>query len=216
MAPILEVELTDDNALACLARVERALVEEPEGADGHVPPFDLAAAVQGWRSIPDGVPEVFQAGLGRLLGMVDAEAPTGDRGLEAVAVSPEIYRAGVESWTSEGGHVVDAVALLDDGAGPEVVAFNRVVVPGTPAERILLTGTLVDRPHRGQRLGLAVKVAGERKLPRIGLTRDSIRTRTSDANTPMRRLNESLGFRPLFTEAELDGERDRLLDALGR
>lgn len=134
VAPILEVELTDDNALACLARVERALVEEPEGADGHVPPFDLAAAVQGWRSIPDGVPEVFQAGLGRLLGMVDAEAPTGDRGLEAVAVSPEIYRAGVESWTSEGGHVVDAVALLDDGAGPEVVAFNRVVVPGTPAE----------------------------------------------------------------------------------
>ena len=61
---MLEVELTDDNALACLARVERALVEEPEGADGHVPPFDLAAAVQGWRSIPDGVPEVFQPGSG--------------------------------------------------------------------------------------------------------------------------------------------------------
>lgn len=82
----------------------------------------------------DGVPEVFQAGFGRLLGMVDAEAPTGDRIVEAAALSPEAHRAGVESWTSGGGHVVDAFALLDDGARPEVVAFNRVVVPGAPAE----------------------------------------------------------------------------------
>lgn len=161
------------------------------------------------RTFVDGVPDELAAGLGVLMGLVDAEAPTGDRIVMPQPVSPEAYRAGVTRCVSLGSHRVETLVL----DGTDVVAFNALEVPVDPDDRLLVRDTLVERGHRGRRLGLAVKVGGERALLRMHLPQRSIRTRTSDANTPMRRLNEALGFVPLFTQAELDGER---VDVLAR
>ncbi len=159
------------------------------------------------RTYVDGVPDELAAGLGVLMGMVDTEAPTGDRVVEPHPVSPEAYRSDVARCVALGGHRVETLALDEE----RVVAFNALEVPADADDRLLVRDTLVERGHRVRRLGLAVKVAGERALLAMDLPQRSIRTRTSDANSPMRRLNERLGFVPLFTQAELDGERSVLL-----
>lgn len=159
------------------------------------------------RAYVDGVPDELAAGLGTLMGMVDAEAPTGDRVVEPSPVGSEAYRSDVARCVALGGHRVETLALDVE----RVVAFNALEVPADADDRLLVRDTLVERGHRGRRLGLAVKVAGERALMAMDLPQRSIRTRTSDANSLMRRLNERLGFVPLFTQAELDGERSVLL-----
>jgi hypothetical protein len=69
--------------------------------------------------------------------------------------------------------------------------------------------TIVNREHRGHRLGLAIKAANLRAVQRAFPERTAVYTSNSEQNDNMVAINEKMGFRPveLFVEFQrkLDG-----------
>lgn len=158
---------------------------------------DVLATAPGYRveSHVDGVPPRWRAGLGVLLGLVDADAPSGDIAWDAEAVSPEHYARDVASVCAGGGHVVETIVLHGD----EVVAFTRAETTADPARPVLQEGTLVLAVHRRAGLGRAVKVANLHALRAVAPDHERITSESDDANAPMHALNAALGFRPVET-----------------
>ena len=93
------------------------------------------------------------------------------------------------------------VALDGDG---NVVAYTDIVVARHDPDFCFQWGTLVDRPHRGHRLGLAVKVANLQAL-QASHTADGRRlvTWNAEVNDHMIAINERLGFRKTARGGEL-------------
>jgi hypothetical protein len=83
------------------------------------------------------------------------------------------------------------------------VAYTDLAVtvhePGTAYQ----WGTLVRRPDRGHRLGLAVKAANLRLLQRESPETTTLVTFNADGNAPMIAVNDLLGFEPTARLGEL-------------
>lgn len=158
---------------------------------------DVPAVAPGYRveSHVDGVPPRWRPGLGVLMGLVDADAPSGDIAWDAEPVSPEHYARDVAAACAGGGHVVETIALHGD----DVVAFTRVETTADPARPAIQEGTLVLTGHRRAGLGRAVKVANLHALRAAAPGHERITSESDDANAPMRALNVALGFRPVET-----------------
>jgi hypothetical protein len=80
-------------------------------------------------------------------------------------------------------------------ATDEVVAYTDLVLPSGAPTKTWQWGTLVDRAHRGHRLGMAVKVANLRELQRAHPERETVATGNDATNAHMVGINEELGFR---------------------
>jgi GNAT superfamily N-acetyltransferase len=152
------------------------------------------------RSWVDRCPDELVGSYGRLLGRLVLEAPMG--GLE---VEEEVYdeeRIREQEATMKAGGRTSLVTVAMAGAG-DVVAYTELSVPTDDRGRAYQWGTLVDRRHRGRRLGLAVKVANHRllqeRLP--GLT--EVLTYNAEVNDHMIAVNEALGFVPTARGAQL-------------
>ncbi len=76
-----------------------------------------------------------------------------------------------------------------------VVAYTDLVLPSGAPTKTWQWGTLVDREHRGHRLGMAVKVANLRELQRAHPERETVGTGNDATNSYMVGINEELGFR---------------------
>ncbi len=126
----------------------------------------------------------------RLLSLLrEAEADMPDP--PARPASAEEWRArlfeGPRAWPETG-----VVITGPDGHLWAISAHNRL---GERARQVEVILTAVARSRRGQGLGLAVKLAGLRKLRHAGIAR--VTTSTHVANHAMRAVNRRLGFRDL-------------------
>lgn len=153
----------------------------------------------------DGLPAEHVEAFGRLMGLVDKDAPSGEVEWNGEPLSPQSYAAELRRTIASGGHVVETVAfaLNPDGTRGDVVGLTTVDVPANSARFMSVGSTYVHRAHRGHGLGLALKVAIERELLALGLPHPALRTGNADENSWMVGINEQLGFVPVVRTAEL-------------
>ncbi len=112
----------------------------------------------------DGLPDALVPGYCRVSNLLNVDAPTGDVDFEAETLTPERYRGYLDLERSQGRVRLTTVAV--EVATGEVVAYTDLVLPSGAPTKTWQWGTLVDREHRGHRLGMAVKVANLRELQR--------------------------------------------------
>ncbi|UMG91439.1 GNAT family N-acetyltransferase [Nocardioides sp. TF02-7] len=124
------------------------------------------------------------------------EAPTGDLERANDKVDVEAHRSAERVLAEQRRTPWHTVAL--DRAG-RVVAYSDLVVPGTDRRWVFQWGTLVDRAHRGHRLGVAVKVANLLAL-QAGAPQEvagrRVVTWNAEVNDHMIAINELMGFVP--------------------
>lgn len=143
----------------------------------------------------DGLPEHLVAGYCRVSNLLGVDAPTGEVEFEAESMTPEHYRSHLALERSQGRRRLTTVAVeASDQGGGAVVAYTDLVLPAGAPEHVWQWGTLVDREHRGHRLGTAVKVENLRRLQRDHPERSFVGTGNDDTNAWMVSINEALGF----------------------
>lgn len=154
-----------------------------------------------WRDI---VPEEHIVDVARLDSDFINEAPMGDLALEAEKFDAERIRA-VEAARAQYGRTVVATAAVHD-ATRRVVALSDVARQAGHVEHVGQGITLVDRGHRGHRLGLLTKIENLRyavdQLPGMRY----IDTWNAAVNKHMIAINERMGFRPV--DAWVDWQRE--------
>ena len=79
-------------------------------------------------------------------------------------------------------------------ADREVAAYTDLQLPASNPDRAHQWGTLVTAPHRGHRLGTAVKVANLQELQRSYPERRIVVTENAETNGYMVSINVALGF----------------------
>lgn len=145
----------------------------------------------------DGVPEGLREQIGRIKGLVDAEAPNGELAWLESPVTADEYLEEIDLWNAQGSTVVETVAV---DAGGDAVAWTCLVTSETQGGHARIEGTFVLQHHRGHGLGAAVKLANLQTARALGGV-GRVRTSTDDQNTWMRSINTMLGFVPVEFEA---------------
>ena len=138
----------------------------------------------------NGVPEQFREQVGRIKGMVDAEAPNGELAWNETAVSPAAYADEMMLWIAQGSTVIESIATNERG---DVTAWTCLVCSKNPDRPADIEGTLVLKNHRGRGLGRAVKSASLDAARSAG-TAKRVRTSSDDQNVWMYAINTALGF----------------------
>jgi GNAT superfamily N-acetyltransferase len=141
----------------------------------------------------DGLPDALVEGYCRVSNLLNVDAPTGEVEFEPETLTPERYRGYLDLERRQGRVRLTTVAVEE--ATGEVVAFTDLVLPAGAPTKTWQWGTLVDREHRGHRLGMAVKVANLRELQRAHPDRETVGTGNDATNSYMVAINEELGFR---------------------
>jgi GNAT superfamily N-acetyltransferase len=158
-----------------------------------------AGEVRGYgiQTFVNGVPHDLRVDVGRIKGLVDADAPSGELDWGAITVTPEQYAAELKIWRRQERTVVESVALTEDR---HVVAWTCVVASSNAARPASVEGTLVLTDHRGHGLGQAVKDASLIELKRASPNLQRVRTSSDDENQWMHRINERMGFAAIEVE----------------
>lgn len=145
-------------------------------------------------TITGAVPERYLPSYCHTHNQLAVDAPTGDIDFEEEAMTPQRFRQSEQRMKAAGQTRLSAVALTGDD---QVVAYSDLVVKDDPGERVQQWGTLVDRAHRGHRLGTAVKAANLLTLQRMFPDRTEVVTSNAEVNRNMVDINDRLGFRPV-------------------
>jgi GNAT superfamily N-acetyltransferase len=138
----------------------------------------------------------------QLKGLIMAEAPTGDLDYEPERWDVERLREEEDIAVRQGRSLYTCVALAPDGT---LAGHTQIAAPRHRPEWAFQWDTLVLRTHRGNRLGLALKVANLRAVMSAQPQVQRISTWNAEVNGPMIAVNEALGFEIL----ELMQERQR-------
>jgi len=160
-------------------------------------------------SFVDSLPDELLASYCALSNQLGVDAPTGDVDFEAESMTPELWLEHVAKEKEMGRTRLTTVAI--DGTGT-VVANTDLIMPPEPSPDVWQWGTLVDRGHRGHRLGTAVKVRNLQQLAAVGSGRVRVLTCNAETNHHMVDINVRLGFEavevaPMF-ELRIDSSVD--------
>lgn len=139
-----------------------------------------------------GVPHELRQGLCDCSNRVALDAPTGEVEFEAESETVEDYQTTLDHFTDLGFTLVTALAV--HRASGVVAAYSGLTVPASDPDIVFQWGTLVLPEHRGNRLGMAVKVANLECLATIAAGRTSVRTMNDEQNPWMVNINADLGF----------------------
>ena len=82
-----------------------------------------------------------------------------------------------------------------------IVAFSEISIPRQTHRGAHQGATLVLREHRGNRLGMLVKLANLVQLDRVAPGHPSVFTFNAEENRPMLDVNEAMGFAPIGSVA---------------
>lgn len=123
-----------------------------------------------------------------------SEVPLGDMDYEPEQWDAARVRADEERQRGQQRTTYTTVAIAPDGA---LAGHTVLVVPGHDPGKVFQDDTLVLPPHRGHRLGLALKVANLRAVQRAHPDRRVLHTWNAEANGPMVAVNDAMGFRPV-------------------
>lgn len=129
-----------------------------------------------------------------LRNQMNADVPTGELDHEPVVLDDARLRS--QETRSAASYLALVAAARERGSG-SLVGYSLIYLPTGDASLAHQDDTLVLPPHRGHRLGLALKGANLERLAREHPTRRSIDTWTDPANLAMSRTNEQVGFTPL-------------------
>ncbi len=142
------------------------------------------------RTVVGPVPDDLAASYVALKNQIYVEMPSGDLEVEA-GQETTAELAVQDRFLVESGRTRVASYALD--RHDEVVAYSVAAVSNQHHRHVDQWGTLVDRAHRGHRLGLAVKCGLLRALADVpGKT--FIETTNAETNAHMVAINEALGF----------------------
>ncbi|MFD9359305.1 GNAT family N-acetyltransferase [Streptomyces sp. NPDC060031] len=148
------------------------------------PGYELRA----WHGL---VPDDWADPVARAHGAME-DAPMGDVDERAESWTAQRLHAAQRLILDRGGELTTVAALTPAG---EVAAYTELVLPDPGGVRALQYDTVVVPAHRGRGLGRAVKLRmGELAAHRYPALRQ-IATTVADENTPMRTVNEALGYR---------------------
>ncbi|MGR4883184.1 GNAT family N-acetyltransferase [Streptomyces sp. LARHCF249] len=154
------------------------------GAVPATPGYELRA----WHGL---VPDDWADAVARAHGAME-DAPMGDVDEKIESWTAERLHAAHRLILDRGGELTTVAAVT--GAG-EVAAYTELVLPDPGGARALQYDTVVVPAHRGHGLGRAVKLRMlELAAHRYPALR-RIATTVADENTPMRAVNEALGYR---------------------
>jgi GNAT superfamily N-acetyltransferase len=139
----------------------------------------------------DGVPHDLLPSYCAANNKLTTDAPSGSIEFEEMSLTPEVYRSNLEVNRRLNAVSLTALALTADR---EVAAYTDLHLPASSPDRAHQWGTLVTAPHRGHRLGTAVKVANLQELQRSHPERKIVVTDNAETNRYMVSINEALGF----------------------
>ncbi|MDO4792408.1 MAG: GNAT family N-acetyltransferase [Buchananella hordeovulneris] len=163
----------------------------------------------------DGVPLELQEDFARLLSLVEVEAPHGEIDLEPEEFTAENYREALERTRQVKATRVESVAIYTHPDGRrQAVGMSSYTAPAHPNSLIEVNSTIVEREHRGHRLGWAVKCAVERALLGLDLPHKMVNSCNADSNDAMLAINNALGFKEVLQIADLVGERETISQRL--
>lgn len=178
------------------------------GSDGETKLLDLASAVAAWevldaevaaalgdyelRVFEDRIPEEYVDDFCALLSVFVGSLPAGDLDVGDTAWTPERLRAGEARHAASGCRRLIAVAVAPDG---HLCGFTDLAVYPADPRHALVGGTLVLPEHRGQRLGLGMKLLTHRRLVETLPACAFVETDNTGVNAPMNAVNEKLGYR---------------------
>ncbi|MGW3013060.1 N-acetyltransferase family protein [Streptomyces sp. NPDC001219] len=121
------------------------------------------------------------------------DMPMGQADHGTVPWDVERVRAAARIIEERGDLLYTVVAL--DTSDDSVAGFTELVVPGTGTGDAQHYGTGVLPEHRGHGLGRWMKAESIRRVRQDHPDLDGLNTDTADSNAPMRRVNDSLGYR---------------------
>ena len=145
------------------------------------------------------VPEEMRADYCVLVNHIMVDAPSGDIEFEVGATTPETLVQRHEVRKASGRTAYITVAVDRDGVP---VAHNVLEVPAHEPGKIFNQDTLVRRDHRGNRLGLAVKIRNLQRVAALHPDRTEVHTWNAASNAPMIAVNDAMGFKPVMYGAE--------------
>lgn len=151
------------------------------------------------------MPEEFVDQWALMEGLIETEAPTGERDVEPEVTSAADIREQEAIFVAQGRTSFAAIALDSSG---DIAAYTQLIHSSVES-MVYQWGTLVREQHRGHRLGAAVKAAAAHEFARSGLEARAIITYNAEENEHMLAINRRLGFRPVErieeVELSLDG-----------
>lgn len=139
--------------------------------------------------VPDDIVESWAV----LDASLETEAPTGDLDIEAPEPDVAKVREMEELVEAQKRTLYHSVALDAEG---RVVAYT-VIGYSSMDGNSYQWGTLVEKAHRGHRLGLAVKVANLKLLQSERPEVPTLTTYNAEVNEHMIQVNEAMGFEPI-------------------
>ncbi len=154
-------------------------------------PHHPAYRIRTWRGR---VPDELVASFATINASLMTEAPVGEIEREPEAADVDAVREEESLRAAQGRVPYSAVALDTDG---EVRAFTTVMTTVHEPGRCYQWGTVVERAHRGHRLGVAIKVANLRALAQHDPPLRELFTYNAEVNGHMVAINDLLGFEPV-------------------
>lgn len=154
---------------------------------GHADAYDVVTWV-------DRVPDLLVEGAAYLLGRMSTDAPMGTVEWEQEVWDAERYRE-KETETTERHRRRVAAGAVERQTG-RLVAYTDIGVSNSEPEWVDQWDTIVDPDHRGQRIGMLIKVANLQHLRQVEPRVKWISTFNAASNAHMVAINELLGFRP--------------------
>lgn len=151
--------------------------------------------VHRWEGV---TPARFRDDLAVLLTRMSTDAPQAGLG------EPEDVWTAERVAEREGATVAGGLQLLtaaaEDASDGRLVAFTQLGVPGDPGQPVEQEDTLVLREHRGNRLGMLVKLENLDQLRQRHPGHPSVLTWNAGENRHMLAVNEAIGFAPMAHE----------------
>lgn len=143
-------------------------------------------------SFVHGVPDHLIDSFCALENRLAVEAPSGEFDWEEDSLTPEVLRDDLRKMTAVNRTRYTTVATRD---GVVVALTDIIATKGEPMA--FQWSTIVDRVHRGHRLGAAIKAANLRLVRQGHPEVTEIHTQNAETNAHMVGINERLGFVPV-------------------
>lgn len=143
----------------------------------------------------DHAPEHLVDRAAEILPMVFSDSPRGDLDFEDEIWDADRFRQ-YEATIARRGRRLLATGAVDRASG-RLVAYTEITVPLSQPTAGGQWGTIVERDHRGHRLGMLVKIENLRQLLATCPEVVTVSTYNAAENRHMIAVNEELGFRPV-------------------
>lgn len=165
---------------------------------------DAAEHHRGYRLVSweDRCPDEHVAAYCRLKEAMALQAPMGELDFEPEVWGEARLRETESELVAMGRTRYVQVAIAADGT---MAGHTELVVPRHDPDKVFQWDTLVLPEHRGNRLGLALKVANHTLVQSEHPGRQQAHTWNAAENTAMVSVNDALGYRPVELMGEWQG-----------